>query len=255
MACGAREFRIAKDQAERDLLWKGRKNAFGAVGRLSPFYYVQDGVVPRTQIAPTLRYIHEVGEKYGLTISNIFHAGDGNLHPLILYDANDPAQAEKAEKAGEEVLELCVAVGGCLTGEHGVGIEKRDLMRVQFSPTDLAVQMRIKTVFDPKWLLNEAKVFPLDGRDADTLLRCADTARSHAKEEGSNTCRFYDESMRRRAIEACTGDHRVTLENRTDLDRGDIRGAIGPANCHPLRTRRAHAFEVTDDTVRHALAG
>ena len=99
-------------------------------------------------------------------MANIFHAGDGNLHPLILYDANDAAQAERAEEAGAEILNLCVAVGGCLTGEHGVGIEKRDLMRVQFTETDLAVQMRIKTVFDPKWLLNPAKVFPLEGREA-----------------------------------------------------------------------------------------
>ena len=99
-----------------------------------------------------------------MRVANIFHAGDGNLHPLILYDANDPQQADKAEQAGAEVLELCVAVGGCLTGEHGVGIEKRDLMRVQFDAIDLAQQMRIKTVFDPEWLLNPAKVFPLEGR-------------------------------------------------------------------------------------------
>jgi glycolate oxidase len=110
--------------------------------------------------------ISHICDRHGLKVANIFHAGDGNLHPLILFDANDSVQADKAEQAGHEILELCVASGGCLTGEHGVGIEKRDLMRAQFNDTDLAVQMRVKTVFDPKWLLNPAKVFPLDGRDA-----------------------------------------------------------------------------------------
>ena len=166
-ACGAREFRIAKDAVERDLLWKGRKNAFGAVGRLSPFYYVQDGVVPRTRIAETLRFIGQVGEKYGLTISNIFHAGDGNLHPLIMFDANDPASFAKAEKFGADILTLCVEVGGCLTGEHGVGVEKRDLMGVQFTETELDQQRRIKSAFDPAWLLNANKVFPLKGLAAE----------------------------------------------------------------------------------------
>jgi glycolate oxidase len=110
--------------------------------------------------------IAHICDKHNLRVANIFHAGDGNLHPLVLYDANDAAEADRAEQAGHEILELCVTSGGCLTGEHGVGIEKRDLMRVQFSETDLAVQMRIKTVFDPKWLLNPSKVFPLDGRKA-----------------------------------------------------------------------------------------
>jgi len=110
--------------------------------------------------------ISHICDKHGLRVANIFHAGDGNLHPLVLFDANDAAQADRAEQAGHEILELCVASGGCLTGEHGVGIEKRDLMHVQFTETDLVVQMRIKTVFDPKWLLNPAKVFPLEGRKA-----------------------------------------------------------------------------------------
>ena len=121
-----------------------------------------DGTIPLGQLPLVLRRISEICAGYGLRVANIFHAGDGNLHPLILYDANSSDQAEKAEAAGADILKLCVEVGGCLTGEHGVGIEKRDLMGVQFSPTDLAVQMRIKTVFDPQWLLNPAKVFPLE---------------------------------------------------------------------------------------------
>lgn len=142
-------------------IWKGRKSAFGAVGRLAD-YYCMDGTIPLNRLPEVLKAISEICARHGLKVANIFHAGDGNLHPLILYNANDPANAERAEKAGAEILTLCVEVGGCLTGEHGVGIEKRDLMKVQFSDTDLAVQMRIKTVFDPAWMLNPAKVFPLD---------------------------------------------------------------------------------------------
>ncbi len=154
------------DQAAR--IWKGRKSAFGAIGRLSD-YYCMDGTIPLANLAYVLEQISEICDRHGLKVANIFHAGDGNLHPLIMYDANSPGGTEKAEAAGAEVLKLCVAVGGCLTGEHGVGIEKRDLMREQFTDTDLAVQMRIKTVFDPGWLLNSAKVFPLDGREAASL--------------------------------------------------------------------------------------
>ena len=132
IACSAREFRVARSAEERDLLWKGRKNAFGAVGRVSPSYYVQDGVVPRTKIAPTLRFIGEVAEKYGLTISNIFHAGDGNMHPIILFNARKPGDLEKAQQAGEEILEYCIESGGSITGEHGVGMEKMELMAHQF---------------------------------------------------------------------------------------------------------------------------
>lgn len=145
-------------------IWKGRKSAFGAIGRISE-YLCMDGTIPLGRLGEVLARITRICDGYGLRVANIFHAGDGNLHPLILYDANDAAEAERAERAGAEILTLCVEVGGCLTGEHGVGIEKRDLMRVQFSETDLAIQMRIKTIFDPKWLLNPAKVFPLDGRD------------------------------------------------------------------------------------------
>lgn len=159
-ACGAREFRIAKDAVERDLLWKGRKNAFGAVGRLSPFYYVQDGVVPRTRIAETLRFIGQVGEKYGLTISNIFHAGDGNMHPIILFDARKPGELEKAQHAGEDILAFCISVGGSITGEHGVGMEKMELMEKQFNPDSLDMIASFKNLFDPTCLLNPGKVLP-----------------------------------------------------------------------------------------------
>jgi len=157
--------RISQSPEQSAAIWKGRKSAFGAIGRISD-YYCMDGVIPLKRLGEVLVDISRICDRHGLKVANIFHAGDGNLHPLILYDANDEAQAERAEEAGAEILKLCVNVGGCLTGEHGVGIEKRDLMRVQFSPTDLALQMRIKTVFDPKWLLNPAKVFPLDGREA-----------------------------------------------------------------------------------------
>lgn len=157
--------RRSQSEEQSAAIWKGRKSAFGAIGRISD-YYCMDGVIPLGKLGDVLVEIAHICERRGLKVANIFHAGDGNLHPLILYDANDAAQAEWAEKAGAEILELCVASGGCLTGEHGVGIEKRDLMRVQFTDTDLALQMRIKTVFDPKWLLNPAKVFPLEGRDA-----------------------------------------------------------------------------------------
>jgi glycolate oxidase len=152
---------ISSDADQSARIWAGRKSAFGAIGRISD-YYCMDGTIPLGQLPHVLTRIGEICQGYGLRVANIFHAGDGNLHPLILYDANSPDQASKAEEAGAEILKLCVEVGGCLTGEHGVGIEKRDLMTVQFTPVDLAVQMRIKTVFDPPWLLNAAKVFPLE---------------------------------------------------------------------------------------------
>jgi glycolate oxidase len=159
-SCRATDFRVARSAEERDLLWKGRKNAFGAIGRVSPFYYVQDGVVPRTKIAPTLRYIGEVGQKYGLTISNIFHAGDGNMHPIILFDARKPGDLQKAQKAGEDILAYCVSVGGSITGEHGVGMEKMELMSVQFTPDTLDMIGRLKALFDPDCRLNPGKVLP-----------------------------------------------------------------------------------------------
>jgi glycolate oxidase len=157
--------RISQTAEQSAAIWKGRKAAFGAIGRISD-YYCMDGVIPLGKLGEVLVSIAHICDKHNLRVANIFHAGDGNLHPLVLYDANDAAEADRAEQAGHEILELCVTSGGCLTGEHGVGIEKRDLMPVQFTETDLAVQMRIKTVFDPKWLLNPSKVFPLDGRKA-----------------------------------------------------------------------------------------
>ncbi len=158
--CRAREVRIAKSTEERDLLWKGRKNAFGAVGRASPSYYVQDGVVPRTQIAPTLRFIGEVGKKYGLTISNIFHAGDGNLHPIILFDPRRAGDLEKTKAAGEEILTRCISVGGSITGEHGVGMEKNEMMDRLFSDQTLDMMRNFKRLFDPDNRLNPGKVLP-----------------------------------------------------------------------------------------------
>ncbi|MGI8741450.1 MAG: FAD-binding oxidoreductase [Bryobacteraceae bacterium] len=159
-ACHAREFRIARTTDERELLWKGRKNAFGAVGRVSPSYYVQDGVVPRRQIAPTLRHIQEVSEKYGLAISNIFHAGDGNMHPIILFDARKPGELGRAREAGDEILRFCIASGGSITGEHGVGMEKMELIGEQFSDDSLEMIRRFKNLFDPTCRLNPGKVLP-----------------------------------------------------------------------------------------------
>jgi glycolate oxidase len=144
-------------------IWKGRKATFGATGRVSDCL-TMDGTVPTSQIAYVLKRTDEIIQGYGLRVANVLHAGDGNMHPLILYDINDPEQKRKAEAAGADILKLCVEVGGCLTGEHGVGIEKRELMRYQFSDADLSQQMKIKEVFDDKWLLNPSKVFPLDSR-------------------------------------------------------------------------------------------
>jgi glycolate oxidase len=158
--CRAREFRVAKTAEERDKLWWGRKNAFGAVGRFSPAYYVQDGVVPRTQMAPTLRFIDDLGKRTGLSISNIFHAGDGNLHPLITFDPRVEGQLEKVKNASDEILAYCIQVGGSITGEHGVGMEKMEMMGHQFSDDSLAMIGRFKKLFDPGCRLNPGKVLP-----------------------------------------------------------------------------------------------
>jgi glycolate oxidase len=155
--------RVSKSEAESAAIWKGRKSAFGAMGRISD-YVCMDGVIPTGRLPEVLQRVSQICAGHGLSVANIFHAGDGNLHPLILYNMNDPSELRRAEQAGADILKLCVEVGGCLTGEHGVGIEKRDLMPVQFTPQDLDQQMRIKSVFDPQWLLNPAKVFPLEGR-------------------------------------------------------------------------------------------
>lgn len=157
---GATEVRIAKSPEERDLLWKGRKNAFGAVGRISPYYYVQDGVVPRSKIAPTLHAIAAISKKYDLKISNIFHAGDGNLHPIILFDARKEGELRRAQLCGEEILDYCISAGGSITGEHGVGMEKMELMAHLFSDDSLETIRRFKALFDPQCRLNPGKVLP-----------------------------------------------------------------------------------------------
>jgi len=155
--------RRSQSAEESAKIWKGRKAAFGAIGQLSD-YYCMDGVIPLSKLPKALDEIGWICRRYRFDVANIFHAGDGNLHPLILYNANDPLQLERVELCGAEILKICVELGGCLTGEHGVGIEKRELMRVQFSDADLAQQMRVKEAFDPDWLLNPGKVFPLEGR-------------------------------------------------------------------------------------------
>ncbi|MBZ9603271.1 FAD-binding oxidoreductase [Phyllobacterium chamaecytisi] len=155
------EFRTSRNADESLAIWKGRKSAFGAMGRLGD-YLCLDGTVPVSKLPSTLKRIGELSKDYGLEVANVFHAGDGNMHPLILFNANAPGELERAEAFGADILRLCVDVGGCLTGEHGVGIEKRDLMTKQYSADDLAIQMEIKSVFDPDWLLNSTKVFPLE---------------------------------------------------------------------------------------------
>ena len=157
--------RESQSAMEAARIWKGRKSAFGATGRVAD-YICMDGTVPTSQLCHVLDETYKIVDRYGLRVANVFHAGDGNMHPLIMYNVNDPAEQEKAEKAGEDVLKLCVDVGGCLTGEHGVGIEKRDLMPRQFNTADLHQQMRVRAAFDDQWLLNPAKVFPLEGRAA-----------------------------------------------------------------------------------------
>jgi len=164
--------RVSQSEEERLAFWAGRKAAFPAVGRISPDYYCMDGTIPRHQLPLVLKRMGELSEQYGLRVANVFHAGDGNLHPLILYDANEPGELEKAEAFGADILKLCVAVGGVLTGEHGVGVEKRDLMPEMFDETDLAQQQRVKCAFDAEGLLNPGKMFP-------QLHRCAELGRLH----------------------------------------------------------------------------
>lgn len=155
------ELREAQSEEEAQRIWLGRKSAFGAMGQIND-YMCLDGTIPVSALPEVLRRIGEMSGEFGLGVANVFHAGDGNMHPLILFDANKPGDLERCEAFGAEILKLCVEVGGCLTGEHGVGIEKRDLMTTQFEPQDLEIQMKVKDVFDPKWLLNPAKVFPLE---------------------------------------------------------------------------------------------
>lgn len=158
---GVRVVKESKSAMETAAIWKGRKSAFGATGRVAD-YICMDGTIPTGRLPEVLEGIDAIVKGYGLRVANVFHAGDGNLHPLVMFDVNDPDEQVKAERAGEDILRLCVKVGGCLTGEHGVGIEKRDLMREQFTDIDLLQQTRIKSALDPRWILNPAKVFPLD---------------------------------------------------------------------------------------------
>lgn len=159
-ANGAREVRLAQTDDERALLWKCRKRAFGAIGRLSPNYLTQDGVVPRSKVPEIMEFICATSAKYGLRIPNVFHAGDGNIHPLVLYDERDPAQVKNAIHAGEDILEKCIELGGSVTGEHGIGIEKVDFMSRQFSPADLDAMRKLRLVFDPAMRCNPHKMFP-----------------------------------------------------------------------------------------------
>jgi len=170
--CRAVTCRVSNSEEERLLFWAGRKAAFPAVGRISPDYYCMDGTIPRAKLPLVLSRMKELSVKYDLRVANVFHAGDGNLHPLILYDANKPGELDRAEQFGSDILRLCVEVGGVLTGEHGVGVEKRDLMPVMFSEIDLDQQQRLKCAFDEKSLLNPGKVFP-------TLHNCAELGRVH----------------------------------------------------------------------------
>jgi glycolate oxidase len=170
--CGATTLKASTSEEERLLFWAGRKAAFPAVGRISPDYYCMDGTIPRAKLPLVLNRMRDLSAHYGLRVANVFHAGDGNLHPLILYEANKPGELERAEAFGADILRLCVEVGGVLTGEHGVGVEKRDLMPAMFGEEDLNQQQRLKCAFDDKGLLNPGKVFP-------TLHRCAELGRMH----------------------------------------------------------------------------
>ena len=171
-ASGATEVRTAADEAERQLFWKGRKSAFPAVGRISPDYYCMDGTIPRRQLPHVLRRIGEMSAEYGLAVANVFHAGDGNLHPLILFDANKEGELHRTEEFGRSILQLCVEVGGTITGEHGVGVEKIDQMCVQFHSAELSQFHAVKAAFDPSGLLNPGKAVP-------TLRRCAEFGAMH----------------------------------------------------------------------------
>ena len=172
---GAVSVRASDGEAQRLLFWAGRKAAFPAVGRISPDYICMDGTIPRKRLPEILASMTAMSERHGLRVANVFHAGDGNLHPLILFDANQPGQLAAAEAFGADILKECVRLGGVLTGEHGVGIEKRDLMGEMFTEADLAQQQRVKCAFDPKGLLNPGKVFP-------QLHRCAELGRMHVRQ-------------------------------------------------------------------------
>jgi glycolate oxidase len=184
---GAREVRVAADEVERQLLWKGRKSAFGAYGRVSPAYMVMDGVIPRTKLPLVLRRVNEIVSTHGLRVGNVFHAGDGNLHPNILYDPRKPGEEARVVAAGAEIMKVCAEVGGSISGEHGIGLEKADFMSFIFSVADLALMQRLKNAFNPTGLCNPGKVFP-------TRKSCGEAGpvayRPHAIEEKGLAQRF-----------------------------------------------------------------
>jgi len=171
---GARDVRVAQDEAERQRLWKGRKGAFGALGTLAPNYYVQDGVVPRSRLPEIMRRIGEVSQQYGLRIANVFHAGDGNLHPNILFDRRKPGELDRVLAAGEAILRACIEAGGSITGEHGIGLEKKEYMVLLFTAEDLDAMARVRRAFDPETRFNPAKMFP-------TPITCGEIRREPAK--------------------------------------------------------------------------
>jgi glycolate oxidase len=180
---GARNVRVATDPEERLLLWKGRKAAFAAMGKMAPDYYVQDGVIPRTKLEYVLKEIAVLGQQYGYHVANVFHAGDGNLHPLILYDNSVPGALETVEELGGAILKLCVQVGGSISGEHGIGSDKRCYMPEMFSPADLETMQWIRQVFDPQAIANPGKIFP-------TPRTCGEAARSAAAQQFPTVERF-----------------------------------------------------------------
>ncbi|MEJ7585629.1 MAG: FAD-linked oxidase C-terminal domain-containing protein, partial [Acidimicrobiales bacterium] len=174
---GARTVRVAADDAERALLWRGRKSAFGAVARIRPNYYLHDTVVPRSRLVGVLAQVYAIAERHELLVMNVFHAGDGNLHPLLLFDAREPGVMERVHAAGEEIVRASLAAGGVLSGEHGIGLEKRDLMALQFGPDDLDAQARLRDAFDPDGVANPTKVLPAGSRcgDLQQVAAAADT--------------------------------------------------------------------------------
>ena len=173
-AAGARDIRLARDDAERLKLWKGRKQAFGALGRVAPNYYTHDGVIPRTKLPEVLAAIGRIAKDNRVTIANVFHAGDGNLHPVVLYDEREPGVVERVRAAGDAILKLVLGTGGALSGEHGIGLEKIQYMTALFSEDDLAEMRRLRSVFDPRLLCNPGKVIPAPGR-------CVEPGHSHRK--------------------------------------------------------------------------
>jgi FAD/FMN-containing dehydrogenase len=237
---GAVEVRTARDEAERLLFWKGRKAAFPAVGRLSPDYYCMDGTIPRRRLSEVLGRIAAMSAAYGLPVANVFHAGDGNLHPLILYDANVPGELERTEELGGKILELCVEVGGTITGEHGVGKEKIDQMCVQFQPQELAQFHAVKAAFDPAGLLNPAKAVP-------TLHRCAEFGAMHVHggqlkfpelptvlsddESGSRACGGAGHDRRRNRVRPSGGPGGPWYRRGSPMQR--IQGASNLAAGYP----------------------